>query len=91
MSDKRLLERCGTANGYLIETRAIRSDLRVCSSREPKSEQKGPGPRPIPDVQQVDETGNVLSKTKSQGFQGNTGFGPTEPDKVQDPPGYLFL
>ena len=44
VSDKGLLERCGTENGYLNEVRAVRSDLRVCASGEPESEPKGPGP-----------------------------------------------
>ena len=55
---------------------AVRSDLRVCASGEPKPELKGHGPRPVTDVQQVDETGNVLSETGSQGFRKQTGFGP---------------
>jgi hypothetical protein len=45
VSDKGLLERCGTGKGYLIEIPPIQSDLRVCASGEPKSEQNGPGPR----------------------------------------------
>jgi hypothetical protein len=55
---------------------AVRSDLRVCASGEPEPELKRHGPRPVADVQQVDETGNVLSKTGSQGFRKQTGFGP---------------
>jgi hypothetical protein len=54
----------------------VRSDLRVCASGEPKPEPEGCGPRPLPGVQQVDETGNVLSETGSQGFRKQTGFGP---------------
>ena len=38
VSDKRLLPRCGTGKGYLIETQSASSDLRVCASREPKPE-----------------------------------------------------
>ena len=76
MSDKRLLERCGTGNDYLNEARTGRSDLRVCASGEPKSEPTGRGPRPLTGVQQVDETGNDLSKTGSQGIRKQTGFGP---------------
>jgi hypothetical protein len=41
VSDKGLLERCGTGKGYLIEIPPIQSDLRVCASGEPKSEQNG--------------------------------------------------
>jgi hypothetical protein len=41
VSDKGLLERCGTGKDYLTETPPIRSDLRVCASEEPKSEQNG--------------------------------------------------
>ena len=54
----------------------VRSDLRACTSREPKPERREPGPRPIPGVQQVDETGNVLSTTGSQGLRETKGFGP---------------
>jgi hypothetical protein len=52
------------------------SDLRVCASGEPKSERRDPGPRLIPGVQKIDETGNVLSEIESQGFRKQKGFGP---------------
>jgi hypothetical protein len=61
VSDKRLLERCGTEKGYLNETRT--------GSVRP------PGPRLIPGVQKIDETGNVLSEIESQGFRKQKGFG----------------
>jgi hypothetical protein len=41
VSDKGLLERCGTGKDYLNETPPIQSDLRVCASEEPESEQSG--------------------------------------------------
>jgi len=44
VSDKGLLERCGTENGYLNEVRTVQPDLRVCASGEPESEPKGPSP-----------------------------------------------
>jgi hypothetical protein len=73
VSDKGLLERCGTGKGYLNEIPPIQSDLRVCASGEPKSEQNGPGPRMF---SRSMETGNVLSKIESQGFREQKGFGP---------------
>jgi hypothetical protein len=73
VSDKRLLERCGTGKGYLIETPPTHSDLRVCASGEPKSEQNGPGPQMF---RKSMETGNVLSEIESQGFREQKGFGP---------------
>jgi hypothetical protein len=66
VSDKGLLERCGTGKGYLNEIPPIQSDLRVCASGEPKSEQNGPGPRMF---RKSMETGNVLSEIESQGFR----------------------
>jgi hypothetical protein len=53
----------------------VRSDLRACASREPKAEPRDPGPRLIPGVQEIDETGNVLSEIESQGFRKQKGFG----------------
>ena len=54
----------------------VRSDLRVCASGEPEPEPSGRGLVLLAGVQQVDETGNVLSETGSQGFRKQTGFGP---------------
>jgi hypothetical protein len=73
VSDKGLLERCGTGKGYLIEIPPIQSDLRVCASREPKPEQNGPGPWMF---SKSTKTGNVLSEIESQGFRKQKGFGP---------------
>jgi hypothetical protein len=73
VSDKGLLERCGVGKGYLIEIPPIQSDLRVCASEEPKSEQNGPGPRMF---SKSTKTGNVLSEIESQGLRKQKGFGP---------------
>jgi hypothetical protein len=66
VSDKGLLERCGTGKGYLNEIPPIHSDLRVCASREPKSEQNEPGSWMF---SRSMKTGNVLSEIESQGFR----------------------
>ncbi len=59
-----------------MKSGAVRSDLRVCASGEPEPEPEGRGPVPLPGVQQVDETGNVLSEAGSQGIRKQTDFGP---------------
>ncbi len=58
-----------------MKHKPVLPDLRVCASGEPKPERKEPGPRPIPGAQQVDETGNVLSTTGSQGLRKSKSFG----------------
>ncbi len=73
VSDKRLLERCGTGKGFLIETgtSSVRPPGLHIRRAEDWTMQTW-----FADVQQIDETGNVLSTIGSQGIRKQTGFGP---------------
>jgi len=73
VSDKRLLERCGTGNGFLIETGT--GSIRPPGLRTRKAEV---WMKRIwsADIQNIEETGNVLSTIESQGLRKQTDFGP---------------
>jgi hypothetical protein len=73
VSDKRLLERCGTGKGFLSETGT--SSVRPPGLRIRKAEDWTMQTWSA-DVQQIDETGNVLSTIGSQGLRKQTDFGP---------------
>jgi hypothetical protein len=73
VSDKRLLERCGTGKGYLNETRS--GSVRPPGLRIKRAEVRMKGPK-VPGIRQVAENGNVLSATESQGFRKQKGLGP---------------
>ncbi len=69
MSDKRLLERCGTGKGYLTETRS--GSFRPPGLRIRRAEVRTM--KPVLDwclmCGKVDETGNVLSAIESKGLR----------------------
>jgi hypothetical protein len=73
VSDKRLLKRCGSREGYLTETLSASSGppgLRI-----KRAEVRTKGPR-VPDVRQIDENRKRSFRDLVTGLQKMTGFGP---------------